>query len=177
MARSLSETSTGAVATAAVSGSRYIEEPTHHAPVSIRFGSLVIDYVVVFVALVIGESVLGAAGAQRLAPLGWLIWVGYFVQGWTAGGTVGMRVAGLTLVDREYRRLTIGAASLRFIGWAIEHWVVVSLIPLIFFLVYRSQKRPMLHDRIAGTYMLTRQQARATVGSEKNGSVATSEVN
>ncbi len=75
----------------------------------------------------------------------------YFFASWALGGqTVGNAIVGLKVVSTNGRKVTVGAAFLRLIGYAI------AIIPLGLGFVWSlvDDRRQGWHDKLAGTYVI-----------------------
>jgi uncharacterized RDD family membrane protein YckC len=87
--------------------------------------------------------------AQALAGAGWIVTVGvYFVVFWTlAGQTLGMRLVGLRVTDREGKPPSVPRAMLRFVA------LLVAIAPLFLGLatIPFDRRRRGLQDMVART--------------------------
>ena len=108
-----------------------------------------------------GSGVAGSSSDITLSPtattLFWLfafaVTAIYFVYFWSIGGTIGMKLFRLTVVDANTERpVGIGRAILRSVGF------VVSALPCYFGLVAAAfdVRKQGWHDKIASTVVLQR---------------------
>jgi len=123
-----------------------------YAGVGSRFIALLIDGVILgVIGAVIGLIVDGNAastnGASSLLSI--VISAAYFIGliG-SSGMTLGGRVLGVRVVDRDGQQPSYGTAAIRWIGSYIS-----GIILLIGYLMaFWDSKRQTLHDKMAGTY-------------------------
>lgn len=142
----------------------------------IRFGALIIDYLILsFLQFVIiapimaaigfsanpgsinpddAASVLSAfMGAMGLVQfIGFVIGFLYFVlmESSSKQGTLGKIALGLIVVDQDGMRLSFGKAALRYVG------KIVSFMTFFigFIMAAFTERNKALHDMIAGTYVI-----------------------
>lgn len=123
----------------------------------IRFAAFVIDSIVIgFVAGVFtgGEAITNPdiANARHTGIENVASFV-FFTILWSSiggGQTLGMRLLGLRVVDRDGKAIGYGTAVLRYIGFVIS--AAAILIGLVW-AAFDAQKQGW-HDKIAGTFVI-----------------------
>ncbi len=131
----------------------------------IRFGAMVIDYIILNVLnflLVIPFHILGALGAQPGQPPGAVQWLGFalilllqigigiaynvfFVGKYSA--TPGKMACGLVILRPDGSRLTYGRATGRYFA----EWVSGLTLGIGYIMAAFDEEKQALHDRIADT--------------------------
>jgi uncharacterized RDD family membrane protein YckC len=124
----------------------------------VRFLAYLIDGIVLAVpslALAVLAQGLGGGSERGLAVrlLAALVSIAYFVVTWARGGTLGMRVLGLGVVNIVTgERIGIGRSALRYVGFVVGAllcylgWIWVAFDPY----------KQAWHDRLAGTAVIHR---------------------
>jgi uncharacterized RDD family membrane protein YckC len=121
------------------------------------FGVRFLAYLIDQVALTVVDFVLAIFlhNAQTVYYLIALICsVSYFVYFWSGsrGQTLGMRVLHLKVIKTDGSQLTLSNAFLRYIGYIISSFCLC----LGFLWILFDANKQGWHDKIAGTYIVTR---------------------
>jgi uncharacterized RDD family membrane protein YckC len=93
-------------------------------------------------------TALGDAVLIGLALLEWLYFAGFESSAWQ--GTPGKRALGLKVTDLAGRRISFGRATGRFFAKIIS----TAILLIGFIMAAFTERRPALHDRIAGTLVI-----------------------
>ena len=117
----------------------------------------------VFIQLIVGffgidrpNSVAGLAFGAGLAALVSLLQLVYFVVFWTLlGQTPGKILLGLRIVRTDGRRLGVGRALVRYVGY----WISAVALGLGFLWVLVDRRRRAWHDMIADTSVIVTREA------------------
>ena len=118
-----------------------------------------------FVGMFFGFSALlrliqGAENARALAALlteviGSAALIGYLIVPIARyGGTIGQKIVGLRVIDRRGNRPELVAALVRFAYFIISCLFLVPFLGYVFMCF--TPKKQGLHDRLAGTYVVTK---------------------
>ena len=134
--------------------------PARYAGLASRTAAFAVDIVLAQIVFLLGAALVALVAslvgglrpdwlAQALAGAGWIVTVGvYFVVFWTlAGQTLGMRLVGLRVTDREGKPPSVPRAMLRFVA------LLVAIAPLFLGLatIPFDRRRRGLQDIVAGT--------------------------
>ena len=104
------------------------------------------------------------AGFGMIMIISFLLTWAYFAlmesSGWQ--GTVGKKIMGIQVTDLNGSRISVGRATARLVVKAcLSGWFLIGYIMAFF-----TQRKQALHDLIAGTIVLTKQQAYAQYPSQ-----------
>lgn len=130
-----------------------------------RLEAFIIDLLLILIASLTGVAMIGLIIRFFLRPLfdlnlhlarystlvASIILVGYYMFFWALlGSTPGKLLLGLKITRRDGRRLGLGRAIIRFIGY----WI--SAIPLFlgFIWILFDRRREGWHDKLAGTHVI-----------------------
>lgn len=140
-----------------------------------RVAAYLIDLVAITLMLLalqwIGDAVVPSISRDAVvqALVGWGTLVAYFpLFWWRARATPGMRMLGLRLVGADTAGLPIRRLVSRYIAWIVVQVVVLGVpFAFIFFIVNRVRGKPLWHDVVSGTRIVsvrspTRSHASAT---------------
>lgn len=122
----------------------------------IRFFAYLIDYIFISIAAVILGIFLVRGPSATFNVLLPALTFGaasavYFIPLWSSGGSLGMRVLGLEVVDAaSFTHISLAKATLRFIGFLISTF----FCDLGFLWVAVDARKQGWHDHIAGTLVL-----------------------
>ena len=116
------------------------------APPVARYSGLwrrLIAYLIDAVLLTLALAFVPVPDVARYA-----VWLVYFVGLWTLGGTVGMRILGIRLIDKNGARPSVVVSLRRALGF------VLSAIPfgLGFLWIAFDKRKQGWHDKVAGTF-------------------------
>ena len=119
-----------------------------------RLGAFVIDYlIVVFICIMIEDSTGFYFGEQASILLLLPVHFVYFAGFWTwRGQTPGKMAVGVRIVDADGNSVGIGRSILRYIGYIVSFMMFFCFG---FLMIAWDGKKQGLHDKIAGTYVVS----------------------
>lgn len=138
-----------------------------------RVAAYLIDLVAITLVLLalqwIGDAVVPSTSRDPMVQglVGWGTLVAYFpLFWWSVGATPGMSLLGLRLVGADTAGLPIRRLVSRYIAWVVVHVVVLGVpFAFIFFIVNRVRRRPLWHDVVSGTRIVSVRSASPTHAS------------
>lgn len=151
-------TEAGPEATPAPTGRRDRVYPLDHASPLLRLYAATVDFTVVLVLFIILHMVTnGRVAASDAAPQDIFLFFGYFIlTTGLLGQTPGKFAAGIIVVDREGRVPGIPLAIPREM---IGKFVSVVTLGIGFAWILYDHERQGIHDKIAGTYVVKKNDA------------------
>lgn len=128
-----------------------------------RVAAYVIDLVAITLALLalqsLGDAFVPSASHNSMVQglIGWGVGVTYFpLFWWRARATPGMRLLGLRLVGADAAGLRIRRLVSRYMAWIVVQVVVLGVpFAFIFFIVNRVRGKPLWHDEVSGTRIVS----------------------
>jgi uncharacterized RDD family membrane protein YckC len=134
--------------------SRVTPEEAPKGGFGIRVLAYIIDYLVLSVVAVVLAVLFYASARPLYYLLGEAFNISYFVYLWSGprGQTLGMRVFHLKVTKTDGSQLTATGAFLRYVG------MIIAALPFFLGLLWVAfdANKQGWHDKIAGTYVVTR---------------------